>query len=112
MTLNESEGPVRALMFLRVDSKIESMLKDEILSLEGVNDAHYIYGPYDMYVDIETETFEELNDLVISNIRGLYGIISTTTCYIAEASSSSDSGESPELLASQRPSRLLQSQPR
>ncbi len=71
-------------MFLRVDSKIESMLKEEILSLPGVRDAHYIYGPYDMYVDIECESLDQLNDLVLTKIRALYGIISTTTCYLVD----------------------------
>jgi DNA-binding Lrp family transcriptional regulator len=112
MTINESEGPVRALMFLRVDSKIESMLKDEVLALQGVKDAHYIYGPYDMYVDIETESFRQLNDLVISKIRGLYGIISTTTCYIAETTGSTDTRESRSQHVSPLPSRLSQLQRR
>ena len=61
----QSEESIRALMFLRVDSKIESMLKDEILSLPGVTEAHYIYGPYDMYVDIECASLDEFNDLVL-----------------------------------------------
>ncbi|MBN2335193.1 Lrp/AsnC ligand binding domain-containing protein [Candidatus Bathyarchaeota archaeon] len=83
--LVEDNSPYhRALVFLRVDSRIEGMLKDEILSLEGVKDAHYIYGPYDMYVEVEVNDIDQLQNLVLSRIRNLYGIISTTTCYVAE----------------------------
>jgi DNA-binding Lrp family transcriptional regulator len=76
--------PHRALVFLRVDPKIENMLKNEILSLEGVKDAHYIYGPYDMYVEVEVDDIDLLQNIVLNKIRNLYGIISTTTCYVAE----------------------------
>ena len=74
----------RALVFLRVDSKIENMLKKEILSIEGVKEAHYIYGPYDMYVELEVDELEKLQNIVFEKIRNLYGIVSTTTCYVAE----------------------------
>ncbi len=67
-----------------MDSKIENMLKNEILSLEGVKEAHYIYGPYDMYVDVEVDDIDQLQNIVLNKIRNLYGVISTTTCYVAE----------------------------
>jgi len=76
--------PYRALVFLRVDSRIEKMLKEEILSIEGVEEAHYIYGPYDMYVKIEFDNIELLQDIVLDRIRNLYGVVSTMTCYVAE----------------------------
>ncbi len=76
--------PYRALVFLRVDSRIEKMLKEEILSIEGVEEAHYIYGPYDMYVEVEFDNIELLQDIVLDRIRNLYGVVSTMTCYVAE----------------------------
>ena len=80
----ETPDSHRALVFLRVDSKIENMLKKEILSIEGVKEAHYIYGPYDMYVELEVDELEKLQNIVFEKIRNLYGIVSTTTCYVAE----------------------------
>lgn len=77
-------NPHRALVFLRVHPKIEKMLKEEILSIEGVKDAHYIYGPYDMYVEVEVDDIDLLQNIVLDKIRNLYGIVSTTTCYVAE----------------------------
>ena len=74
----------RALVFLRVDSRIENMVIDEIKSFTGVKEAHYIYGPYDMYVEVEVKDINQLQNLVLDKIRNLYGIISTTTCYVVE----------------------------
>jgi DNA-binding Lrp family transcriptional regulator len=82
--MNKNNDQLRALVFLRVDSRIEQMVIDEIKSFEGVKEAHYIYGPYDMYVEVEMANINKLQDLVLNKIRTLYGVISTTTCYVAE----------------------------
>ena len=43
-----------------------------------------IYGPYDVYAIVDCPNYDELNDLVLNKIRRLYGVKSTTTCYLAE----------------------------
>jgi DNA-binding Lrp family transcriptional regulator len=73
-----------ALVFIRVDSKIERMVINEIRNINGVSEAHYLFGPYDMYVKIDVETIEELQDILLNKIHNFYGIQSTTTCYIVE----------------------------
>lgn len=74
----------KALVLIIVDPKIEQKVIDEIRGYPGVRDAHYIYGPFDMYVKLEAGTEEEINNLVLNKIRRLYGIVSTTTCLIIE----------------------------
>ena len=77
-------GAIKALVLLRTDPKIEKNLIDELKTYEGVQEAHMIYGPYDIYSIIEVPSYEELNSLVLNKIRRLYGVKSTTTCYLAE----------------------------
>ena len=77
-------GAIKALVLLRIDPKIEKNLLDELKTYEGVQEAHMIYGPYDVYSLIEVPSYDELNDLVLNKIRRLYGVKSTTTCYLAE----------------------------
>jgi DNA-binding Lrp family transcriptional regulator len=77
-------GPIKALILLRTDPKIEKKLLDELKTYEGVQEAHMIYGPYDIYSIIEVPSYDELNDLVLNKVRRLYGVKSTTTCYLAE----------------------------
>ncbi len=77
-------GPIEAIVLLRTDPKIESNLLSELKEYKGVTEARMIYGPYDIYSMVHVESYEELNDLVLNKIRRLYGVKSTTTCYLAE----------------------------
>jgi DNA-binding Lrp family transcriptional regulator len=77
-------GPIKALILLRTDPKIEKNMIDELKTYEGVLEAHMVYGPYDIYALVEVPSYDELNDLVLHKIRRLYGVKSTTTCYLAE----------------------------
>jgi DNA-binding Lrp family transcriptional regulator len=78
------EGPIKAIVLLRIDPKIEKNFLDELRSYEGVQEAHMIYGPYDIYSIIEVPSYDQLSNLVFNKIRRLYGVKSTTTCYLAE----------------------------
>ena len=82
--LDETLPSLKAMVFLRVDSRIEKMVIDEIKTIEGVSDALYIYGPYDMYVVVNASSPKTLQDIVLRKIRNMYGVISTTTCYVAK----------------------------
>ena len=70
----------QALVLMIVDPKIELSVLNEIRSIPGVLDAKYIYGPYDIYVKIKGDSKESVRSLVFDKIRGLYGVVSTTTC--------------------------------
>lgn len=54
---------------------------DKIKSIPGVIDANFIYGPYDLYVMVKTETKDELREAIIQ-IREIDGIRSTMTCNV------------------------------
>jgi DNA-binding Lrp family transcriptional regulator len=77
-------GRIKALVLIRSDPMVEKNLVDELWTFEGVMEAHFIYGPYDVYCIIECPNYGALNDLVMNSIRGIQGIKSTTTCYLSE----------------------------
>jgi len=79
-----TSNKLKALVLLRVDSRIEKMVIDEIKSIKNVTEAHYIYGPYDMYAFVSVDSEDELQDIVLNRLRNLYGVVSTLTCYIAD----------------------------
>ena len=79
-----ASNKLKALVLLRVDSRIEKMVIDEIKSIENVIEDHYIYGPYDMYAFVSVDSEDELQDIVLNRLRNLYGVISTLTCYVAD----------------------------
>ena len=82
--VEDNNGPITALVLIRIDPLVERTLLDELLGFEGVKEAHLIYGPYDVYCIVECPSYDALTELVMNNIRGIHGIKSTTTCYLAE----------------------------
>ena len=74
----------KALVLLTLETSSERVVLDEIKKLDGVVEAHFLYGPYDAYVLIEAKDSGRLHELVIDQIRTIEGINSTMTCFIAD----------------------------
>ena len=54
-------------------------------ALEGVpevSEAHQVYGVYDIIVKVETESMEELKDILHQRLRRMDGIRSTLTMIV------------------------------
>ncbi len=50
--------------------------------LQGVQFVFPVTGPHDLIAQVEAETLEELNDLVMARIRGIDGITKTNTAIV------------------------------
>ncbi len=50
--------------------------------IEGIKAVFPVTGPYDLIAQVEAETLEELNDLVMVRIRGVDGITKTNTAIV------------------------------
>lgn len=53
-----------------------------ITRIPGVKALYAVTGPHDLIAHVEAETIEELNELVLSRIRSVDGIIKTSTALI------------------------------
>ncbi len=53
-----------------------------ITRIPRVKKVDAVTGPFDLIVQIEAETLESLNELVLSRIRGVDGVIKTSTAII------------------------------
>lgn len=51
--------------------------------MQGVTDADFIFGPYDFYVMVQSETKETLTETAV-RIRFIKGVTSTTTCHVVD----------------------------
>jgi DNA-binding Lrp family transcriptional regulator len=50
--------------------------------IQGVKSVFPVTGPYDLIAQIEADTLEELNDLVMTRIRGVDGVTKTSTAIV------------------------------
>ena len=55
-----------------------------LVGMEGVKSAHAVTGPHDIIALLETENLKSLGDVVLSQIRGVKGVIRTLTCMVIE----------------------------
>lgn len=53
-----------------------------ITRMPGVKNLYSVTGPHDLIVDIEAETLEELDELVLSKIRCVDGVRTTSTAIV------------------------------
>jgi DNA-binding Lrp family transcriptional regulator len=50
----------------------------------GVKAVYPVTGPYDLIAQVEAETMEELNDLIMVRVRGVDGITKTNTAIVLQ----------------------------
>lgn len=75
----------KALILGKMSHRVPRETIENIKGIQGVTDASLIFGPYDLYVIVSTETKEMLGDIVLQ-IRSHEGILDTMTCYTVEFS--------------------------
>ena len=72
--------------FVLINAEIggeEEVLK-EIKKVEGVEEAHTVYGVYDIIVKIKAETMDRLKEVVTWHIRRINKVRSTLTMIVVE----------------------------
>jgi DNA-binding Lrp family transcriptional regulator len=52
--------------------------------IQGIKAVYPVTGPYDLIAQVEAETFEELNDLIMVRLRGVDGITKTNTAIVLQ----------------------------
>ena len=53
-----------------------------ITRIQGVKAVYPVTGPFDLIAQVEAETLEELNDLVMARLRGIDGVTKTNTAIV------------------------------
>ena len=76
-----------ALVLINTEVGAEDEVLAQLRSVEGVKEAHIVYGIYDLYAKIEAESIEKLKDIVSSKIRKLPKVKSTITMIIVSSKS-------------------------
>lgn len=74
----------KAFVLINVESGSEDEVLKEIKKMEGVEEAFFSYGVYDLITRIRADSMEKLKDMVTRRIRGLIKVRSTLTLIMME----------------------------
>jgi DNA-binding Lrp family transcriptional regulator len=74
----------RAFVLINVESGSEDEVLRELKKLEGVEEAYFSYGVYDLITRVKADTMENLKDTVSRRIRTLNKVRSTLTLIMME----------------------------
>ncbi len=74
----------RAFVLINVESGSEDEVLRELKQMEGVEEAYFSYGVYDLITRVKADTMENLKDMVSRRIRSLNKVRSTLTLIMME----------------------------
>jgi DNA-binding Lrp family transcriptional regulator len=74
----------RAYVLINVESGSEDDVLKELKATEGVEEAYFSYGVYDLITKIKADTMDKLKEMVTRRIRTLSKVRSTLTLIMME----------------------------
>ena len=74
----------KAFVLINVESGAEQEIVDELKKIDGVEEAYFSYGVYDIITKVKAETMEQLKDMVTKQVRTLPKVRSTLTLIMME----------------------------
>ena len=76
---------VKAYVLIKTESGKEDATLKAILGLSVVEEAHEVFGPYDIIVEVRARDMDSIVDIVVSKIRKIDGIIDTQSLITLDA---------------------------
>ena len=70
---------MKAYVLINTELGQEASVVDALSNVSGINNAHSLYGIYDVIVEVEAETMEKVKEIVFNNIRRLDTVKTTIT---------------------------------
>jgi DNA-binding Lrp family transcriptional regulator len=74
----------QAFVLINVESGSEEEVVGQLKKIEGVEEAYFSYGVYDIITKVKAESMEKLKEMVTRNIRTLNRVRSTLTLIMME----------------------------
>ena len=72
--------------FILINARIglETEVLSKVTQIEGVEEAHAVYGVYDVIAKIRTDSMEKIKEIVTWRIRRIENVRSTLTMLVME----------------------------
>ncbi len=75
----------KSIILGKITHRVPSNILETFRAIEGVIEANLIFGPYDFYILVQTESKEKLIDTTLK-IRSIGGVLDSLTCYVVSFS--------------------------
>jgi DNA-binding Lrp family transcriptional regulator len=75
---------ISAVVLVNTDSGAQDKVAKSIKLVEGVEEAHALYGVYDLLIKIKAISFDKLKEIIKLRIREIAGVTSSLTLMIIE----------------------------
>jgi DNA-binding Lrp family transcriptional regulator len=69
----------KAFVLINVESGTEEEVVGDLKKIDGVEEAYFSYGVYDIIAKIKAESMEKLKDMVTKKVRAISKVRSTLT---------------------------------
>lgn len=80
----ENLNMISAVVLVNTDLGSQDKVVENIKLVEGVEEAHALYGVYDLLVKIKAISFDKLKEIIKLKIRQMAGVTSSLTLMIIE----------------------------
>jgi DNA-binding Lrp family transcriptional regulator len=74
----------QAFVLINVESGTEEEVVSDLKKIDGVVEAYYSYGVYDIIAKVKADSMEKLKEMVTRKIRALSKVRSTLTLIMME----------------------------
>jgi len=74
----------KAFVLINVESGSEENILGEIKKIDGVEEAYYSYGVYDILIKVAADSMEKLRETVTGKVRTIGRVRSTLTLIMTE----------------------------
>jgi DNA-binding Lrp family transcriptional regulator len=74
----------KAFVLINVESGAEEEVLGELKKIEGVEEAYFSYGVYDIITKIKADSMEKLKEMVTRRVRSTNKVRSTLTLIMME----------------------------
>ena len=75
---------ISAVVLVNTEMGSQDKVVESIKLVEGVEEAHALYGVYDLLVKIKAISFDKLKEIIKLKIRNMTGVTSSLTLMIIE----------------------------
>ncbi len=75
---------ISAVVLLNTDSGTQDKILESLRLVDGVEEAHALYGVYDLLVKIKGNSIEKLKEITKSRIKPIAGVNSSLTLMIVQ----------------------------